>query len=62
MTNNNLQEHLNNGLYGTPQLHPDEQRKYLGTFRERVSLTITFKEFSNNNGIGVIIMWKRSIR
>lgn len=48
MTNDNLQEHLNNRLYGTPQLHPDEQRKYLGTFRERVSLTITFKEFSNN--------------
>lgn len=48
MANDNLQEHLNNGLYGTPQLHPDEQRKYLGTFRERVSLTITFKEFSNN--------------
>ncbi|URI12285.1 YueI family protein [Ligilactobacillus salivarius] len=48
MTNDNLQEHLNNGLYGTPQLHPDEQRKYLGTFRERVSLTITFMEFSNN--------------
>ncbi|MGI1827287.1 YueI family protein [Ligilactobacillus salivarius] len=48
MTNDNLQEHLNNGLYGTPQLHPDEQRKYLGTFRERVSLTITFKEFLNN--------------
>lgn len=48
MINDNLQEHLNNGLYGTPQLHPDEQRKYLGTFRERVSLTITFKEFSNN--------------
>ena len=48
MTNDNLQEHLNNGLYGTPQIHPDEQRKYLGTFRERVSLTITFKEFSNN--------------
>lgn len=48
MTNDNLQEHLNNGLYGTPQIHPDEQRKYLGTFRERVSLNITFKEFSNN--------------
>ena len=48
MTNDNLQEHLNNGLYGTPQLHPDEQRKYLGTFRERVSLAIKFKEFSNN--------------
>ena len=51
MTNDNLQEHLNNGLYGTPQLHPDEQRKYLGTFRERVSLAITFKEFSNNQQV-----------
>ena len=28
MTNDNLQEHLNNGLYGTPQLHPDEPVSY----------------------------------
>lgn len=43
----NLQEHLNNGMYGTPQLKPDEKRKYLGTFRERVSLTITFDQLKD---------------
>lgn len=44
MTENNLDPHLQSGLYGTPQLHPDEQRKYLGTFRERVSLAMTIDE------------------
>lgn len=34
-------QHLQSALYGTPKVNPDEQRKYLGTFRERVSLTIS---------------------
>lgn len=42
-----LQEHLNKGMYGTPQLKPDEQRKYLGTFRERVALTMTFAQLNS---------------
>src|SRR5699024_3646515 len=37
-----LQEHLNKGMYGTSKLKPDEQRKNLGTFRERVDLSVTF--------------------
>lgn len=41
---NGLQDHLNKGMYGTPQIKPDEKRKYLGTFRERVALTMTFAE------------------
>lgn len=44
MTDNNIDPHLQSGLYGVPQLHPDEQRKYLGTFRERVSLAMTINE------------------
>lgn len=43
----NLQDHMNKGMYGTPQLKPDEKRKYLGTFRERVSLTITFQQLKD---------------
>lgn len=35
------EKHLQNALYGTPKVNPDEQRHYLGTFRERVSLTIS---------------------
>lgn len=46
MPNNDLQDHLNNAVYGTPKLKPDEQRKYLGTFRERVDLTITFAQIN----------------
>ncbi|MDO4854977.1 MAG: YueI family protein [Limosilactobacillus gorillae] len=39
--NNGLEQRLQNGIYGTPKINPDEQRRYLGTFRERVCLTIS---------------------
>lgn len=42
-----LQEHLDKGMYGTPLLKPDEQRKYLGTFRERVYLTMTIRQMKD---------------
>ncbi|SEM56180.1 Uncharacterized protein YueI [Ligilactobacillus sp. WC1T17] len=45
----NLENHLNQGLYGTPQVNPDERRKYLGTFRERVDLTVTFDQSQADN-------------
>ncbi|MHC9532888.1 YueI family protein [Dellaglioa sp. L3N] len=51
MAENDLDPHLQSGLYGTPQLHPDEQRKYLGTFRERVSLTMTIDEVTAANNM-----------
>ena len=41
---NDLQDHLNHAVYGTKKLKPDEQKKYLGTFRERVDLTLTFEQ------------------
>ena len=36
MTKKDIQDYLDKGMYGAPQIKPDEQRKYLGTFRERV--------------------------
>ncbi|KOY79344.1 YueI family protein [Apilactobacillus kunkeei] len=36
---------------GTPKVNPDEQRRYLGTFRERVSLAIQIKDLSNPNAV-----------
>lgn len=42
-----MEEHLSKGMYGTPKLKPDEQRKYLGTFRERVDLTMTFDQLNS---------------
>ncbi|AVW10808.1 YueI family protein [Lactiplantibacillus paraplantarum] len=34
-------DRIETAMHGTPKLHPDEQRKYLGTFRERVEVAIT---------------------
>ncbi|MHC5373988.1 YueI family protein [Enterococcus sp. LJL120] len=39
-----LQKHLDKGIYGAPLVNPDEQHKYLGTFRERCHLTMTLEE------------------
>ncbi|WP_185696060.1 YueI family protein [Weissella viridescens] len=34
-----LDPHLQNAMYGTPEVNPDEQHHYLGTFKERVYKT-----------------------
>lgn len=39
-----LQKHLDAGMYGTPRLNPAEQQKYLGTFRERCYVSMTVAE------------------
>lgn len=44
-----MQDHMNKAMYGAPKVKPDEQRKYLGTFRERVDLTVTFAQLNSNN-------------
>ena len=43
------QQRIDNAIYGTPKIKPDEQRKYLGTFRERVCLTISVQELKEQN-------------
>lgn len=42
-----LQQHLDKGIYGTPLVNPDEQHHYLGTFRERVYITMTVLQMKN---------------
>lgn len=39
-----VQKHLDKGMYGTPSVNPDEQRKFLGTFRERVYIQMTIQQ------------------
>lgn len=36
----NLDDYLQKGMYGEKQLKPDEKRKYLGTFRERIVVAL----------------------
>ena len=44
-----LQKHLDHGRYGAPSLKPDEQRQYLGTFRERCVLSMTVAQMQQTN-------------
>lgn len=44
MNNDQIDNHLQNAVFGIPLLKPDEQHRYLGTFLERVDLRITFAE------------------
>lgn len=43
-----LQQHLDKGRYGTPLVNPDEQHKYMGTFRERCYLSMTIAQMKNS--------------
>lgn len=47
MAKDELQQHLDKGRYGAPLVNPDEQRKYLGTFRERCFASMTVREMRN---------------
>jgi uncharacterized protein YueI len=44
MAKDDLQQRLDKGMYGTPLINPEEQHKYMGTFRERCYLTMTVAE------------------
>lgn len=46
-----MDQHLQNAMYGTPKINPDEQRHYLGTFRERVSLAMTIGEVTDRQNL-----------
>ncbi|XIF20417.1 MAG: Hypothetical protein AJITA_01175 [Acetilactobacillus jinshanensis] len=45
---NSVNSRLDQSVNGTPKLNPDEQRKYLGTFRERVSLGIKIGDLKSH--------------
>lgn len=48
------QQRIDNAIYGPSKIKPDEQRKYLGTFRERVCLTISVAELQQTNWAPVV--------
>ena len=49
MADDSLQQHLDKGMYGTPLVNPDEQHKYMGTFRERCYLSMTIQQMRDAN-------------
>lgn len=44
-----LQKHLDKGMYGSPLVNPDEQHKYMGTFRERCYLSMTLAQMKEKD-------------
>lgn len=46
----NIDDYLNQGMYGPQETNPDERRRYLGTIRERVVCVLT-KNQVRENGI-----------
>ncbi|QVI35677.1 YueI family protein [Lacticaseibacillus chiayiensis] len=47
MSDDNMQVHLNNALYGPPQTNPDERRRFMGSLRERVALRVSNQELAD---------------
>ncbi|MGM0213252.1 YueI family protein [Enterococcus sp. AZ109] len=56
MAQDNLQKHLDAGRYGSPKINPDEQKEYLGTFRERCLLSMTIKEMRDKDNEAGLLM------
>ena len=44
MSKEDVMDYLKRGMYGTPELKPEEKKRYLGEFRERVVLALTRKQ------------------
>ncbi|HBG02477.1 MAG TPA: hypothetical protein DDW87_13065 [Firmicutes bacterium] len=49
-----LEKTVRTGIHGTPQLRPDEKRRFLGFFRERVIQAVTFDQMRSSAGLKVM--------
>ncbi|NMB00542.1 MAG: YueI family protein [Firmicutes bacterium] len=49
-----LEKTIATGIHGRPQLRPDEKRRYLGFFRERVIQAVTFDQIRTKEGLKVM--------
>ncbi|MBM7616509.1 uncharacterized protein YueI [Weissella uvarum] len=54
-----IDPHLQNAMYGTPEINPDEKHYYLGTFKERVYATQQIKTIDQTD---LILAWKNEIK
>lgn len=49
-----LEKTITTGIHGRPQLRPDEKRRFLGFFRERVIEAVTFDQIRTKEGLKVM--------
>lgn len=50
MNKSELEKVLTYGIFGTPELHPDERRMFMGEMRERVIDAFTLRQLGDNHG------------
>ncbi|UOQ49198.1 YueI family protein [Gracilibacillus caseinilyticus] len=51
MANKEIDDYIQEGIYGEKELHPDQKRQYLGTYRERVILVMTKPQVRGEKGL-----------
>ncbi|MBA1434084.1 YueI family protein [Bombilactobacillus bombi] len=49
-----LEDYLKQNVFGKPQLKPDEKRKFLGNFQERVALALTVAQVRNTANLPLV--------
>lgn len=54
MSQKDVNDYLEKGMYGTPQIKPEEKKQYLETYRERVFLAVTFEELASKDTLSLI--------
>ncbi|UQS82025.1 YueI family protein [Bombilactobacillus folatiphilus] len=50
----NVEDYLKQNVFGTPQLKPDEKRKFLGNFQDRVALALTIAQIRNPQNLQMV--------
>lgn len=43
----NVEDYIKDNIFGKPQLKPDEKKKFLGNFAERVAIALTVAQIKN---------------
>ncbi|QSS99917.1 YueI family protein [Pontibacillus sp. ALD_SL1] len=51
MSDKQVEDYLQNGIYGTPETKPSERKRFLGTIRERVVFALTKGQVMKKKGI-----------
>ncbi|EKE31579.1 hypothetical protein MJ3_07358 [Salimicrobium jeotgali] len=60
MRKREVEDYVQEGIYGTPETKPGERRRYLGTLRERIVLVLTKSQVMQKKGMAELEKEMRS--
>ncbi|HZG73782.1 MAG TPA: YueI family protein [Chondromyces sp.] len=58
----NVEDYVQNGIYGTKQLKPEERKKFLGTFRERIEGVLTTRQVYQRKAENEVDKWLSKVK